>query len=146
MFLEFKGKQVQGSMKNTFKMHKLFTVTNYIILKNTMKKDLKKIILILGLPITYFSALWLRFISNGQRLQSNERIFSILGILPVLDHYYQPLINPKKHLKKSLRSDRHLKGIDWNIEKQLSIFQSISLYGRIKKVSSGKTERHRILL
>jgi hypothetical protein len=33
-------------------------------------------------------------------------IFSWLGVLPILDQYYQPLINPKKHLKKSLRVDR----------------------------------------
>jgi predicted O-methyltransferase YrrM len=98
-----------------------------------MKTNLKKIIMILGLPITYFSALWLRFTSNGQRLQSNERIFSILGILPILDHYYQPLINPKKHLKKSLRSDRHLKGIDWNIEKQLEILHQFHFMEELKK-------------
>ncbi len=50
-----------------------------------------------------------------------EAIFSELGILPILDHYYQPLINPKKHLKKSLREDRNLPGINFNVEEQLEI-------------------------
>lgn len=86
-----------------------------------MKKKLKKSLLSLGLPLTYFSTLWLRYISSGQRLQSHEKIFSELGLLPVLDHYYQPLTNPRKHLKKSLREDRNLKGIDWNIQQQLEI-------------------------
>lgn len=98
-----------------------------------MKKNLKKTTLILGLPLTYLSALWLRFTCNGPRLQSNEKIFSDLGILPILDHYYQPLINPKKHLKKSLRADRNLKGIDWNIEKQLGILHQFHFSEELKK-------------
>jgi predicted O-methyltransferase YrrM len=98
-----------------------------------MKTDVKRIIITLGLPITYFSALWLRFTSNGRRLEYNEKIFSVLGIFPILDEYYQPLINPKKHLKKSLRADRDLKGIDWNIEKQLQILHQFHFMGELKK-------------
>ncbi|GAA0879717.1 class I SAM-dependent methyltransferase [Algoriphagus jejuensis] len=98
-----------------------------------MKSNLKKIVLLLGLPLTYFSALWLRFTSNGPRLQSNDKIFSDLGILPILDHYYQPLTNPKKHLKKSLREDRVLKGIDWNIERQLEILNQFHFADELKE-------------
>ncbi|WP_233753158.1 class I SAM-dependent methyltransferase [Algoriphagus sp. AGSA1] len=87
----------------------------------------------LGLPITYLSTLWLRYISSGQRLQSNEKIFSELGLLPVLDHYYQPLTNPRKHLKKSLREDRNLKGIDWNIQQQLEILNQFHFSEELKK-------------
>lgn len=41
--------------------------------------------------------------------------------MPIDDHYYQPLINPKKHLKKSLREDRNLPAIDFNVNEQLSL-------------------------
>ncbi|MCE7053267.1 class I SAM-dependent methyltransferase [Algoriphagus sp. AGSA1] len=98
-----------------------------------MKKELRKSLLTLGLPITYLSTLWLRYISSGQRLQSNEKIFSELGLLPVLDHYYQPLTNPRKHLKKSLREDRNLKGIDWNIQQQLEILNQFHFSEELKK-------------
>jgi predicted O-methyltransferase YrrM len=97
-----------------------------------MKKNLKKIILILGLPLTYFSALWLRFVCSGERLQSSGKIFSALGILPILDHYYQPLISPEKHLKKSLRTDRNLPGIDWNNEQQLGILNQFHFSEELK--------------
>lgn len=49
-----------------------------------------------------------------------------IGILPVLDHYYQPLINPKKHLLKSLREDRILPGIDFNENEQLLILSQFN--------------------
>jgi predicted O-methyltransferase YrrM len=97
-----------------------------------MKNNFKKIILVLGLPITYISALWLRFTYNGKRLQLNEKIFSFLGIFPILDHYYQPLINPEKHIKKSLRSDRNLPGIDWNNEQQLGILNQFHFSEELK--------------
>src|ERR1700753_23796 len=93
-----------------------------------MKQIIKKIvrgIIFLGFPLTFISALWLRFIKKMDvRLglsKTNDKIFMKLGIFPILDHYYQPLINPRKHLTKSLRDDRELKGIDFNIKEQLDL-------------------------
>lgn len=42
------------------------------------------------------------------------------------DHYYQPLVNPEKHLTKSLAANRNLPGIDLNIEEQLALLSSFS--------------------
>jgi hypothetical protein len=53
-------------------------------------------------PITLLSSLWLKFFKLSGVKGISDSIFMSLGILPVLDQYYQPLINPKKHLKKSL--------------------------------------------
>jgi len=81
-----------------------------------------KLFLLLGIPFTFLSSLWLKFVlKSKQKGKIENGIFSNLGILPVLDHYYQPLINPKKHLKKSLRGDRTLPGIDLNLQEQLEI-------------------------
>jgi predicted O-methyltransferase YrrM len=74
--------------------------------------------------LTRLSSRWLKFILETNRKgEAEEAIFSELGILPVLDHYYQPLINPKKHLKKPLSEDRNLPGIDFNIQEQLALLE-----------------------
>ena len=98
-----------------------------------MKRIIKKIlkgILFLGFPLTVISALWLRFIKKMEaRLglsKTNDKIFMKLGIFPILDQYYQPLINPKKHLTKSLRDDRELKGIDFNVKEQLDLLSKFN--------------------
>jgi hypothetical protein len=62
-----------------------------------------------------------------------------LGFLPILDHYYQPLINPKKHLTKSLREDRQLRGIDFNIEEQLTLLKSFRYNEELLKFPIDKT-------
>lgn len=43
------------------------------------------------------------------------------GLWPVLDHYYEPLINPARHLRYSLSTDRHLPGISLNVVEQLEL-------------------------
>jgi predicted O-methyltransferase YrrM len=63
------------------------------------------------------------------------------GLLPILDHYYQPLINPKKHLKKSLRENRILKGIDLNIEEQLAILSKFNFNSELIKFPLDKTNK-----
>jgi hypothetical protein len=63
---------------------------------------------------------------SHQTGKTEDAIFSKLGILPVLDQYYQPLINPKKHLKKLDDQDRHLPGINLNDEEQLAILSKFN--------------------
>lgn len=55
-----------------------------------------------------------------------------VGLLPVRDHYYQPLINPKKHLTKSLNADRNLPGINWNIEEQLETLNAFNFNNELE--------------
>jgi hypothetical protein len=88
----------------------------------------------MGLPLTYLSALWLKFGLPRRRPQAKEKIFSSLGIFPILDNYYEPLVNPKKHLKENLRIDRILRGIDWNIDKQLEILHQFNFQEELKKI------------
>ncbi len=89
-----------------------------------MKQTLKKILVIvaeLGFPLTIASTVWLKIIRKVGIGNFTDKIFMFFGILPVQDHYYQPLINPRKYLKNSLRVDRHLPAIDFNINEQLDI-------------------------
>jgi len=75
----------------------------------------------MGAPFTLLSSFWLKFVKKAGTGKIGDKVFMKLGILPVLDDYYQPLINPKKHLTKSLRDDRELLGIDFNVEEQLNL-------------------------
>ena len=56
------------------------------------------ILYFIGWPFTFIATGWLKHI---RRKHKGLPIFMFWGILPVADHYYQPLINPKKHLKAS---------------------------------------------
>ncbi len=61
-----------------------------------------------------------------------EKIFMLTGILPVPDQYYQPLINPRKHLKGSLRAARNLPAIDFNDAEQLELLKKFDYAEELK--------------
>jgi hypothetical protein len=101
-----------------------------------MKKAVKIIILIvvnLTFPITFIAAFWMKLVKKAGIGFFNYKIFSSLKVFPVLDQYYEPLVNPKKHLKKSLREDRVLKGIDLNEKGQLKLLSEFNYNIEIKK-------------
>ena len=79
-------------------------------------------------PITLLGALWFKIIVRAQfpRAMISDRILMMIGILPVDDHYYQPMINPQKHLRYSLRQDRNLPGIDLNTQAQLDLLSKFN--------------------
>ena len=52
-------------------------------------------------------------------------VFRTTGIFPLRDHFYEPLFNIHR-LKKSLRAERNLPGIDWNVEEQLQLLANFS--------------------
>ena len=88
---------------------------------------------------TFIAVLWLKPLSRIIRfLPINSKIFMKLGLLPVRDHYYQPLINPGRHLKKSLREDRNLPGINFNVEEQLAMLQSFDYNQELEGFSLDK--------
>lgn len=112
-----------------------------------MKKLLHNIVLrrttdLLLSPVTLLSAVWYKYIrsASARKMPVSEQIFRKVGILPVDDNYYQPLVNPTKHLKTSLDEDRHLPGIDWNMEKQLSLLDSFTYQEELKQIPFHKKE------
>jgi predicted O-methyltransferase YrrM len=68
----------------------------------------------------------------------SENIFMKVGVLPVNDHYYQPLINPVKHLGKALSEKRSLPGIDWNVEEQLALLNKFDYNNELKAIPHEK--------
>lgn len=104
-----------------------------------MKQKFFRILLFIGIPFTYVSAWWLRFVRNAEAEKFSDKIFMKLGILPVLDHYYQPLINPKKYLIKSLRENRDLPGINFNTDEQLALLEKFKYNEELLKIPFEKT-------
>ena len=92
-------------------------------------------------PITLLSSIWFLFIRRVgiHEMKISRGIFSKIGVLPVIDHFYQPLINPHKHLLKSLRLDRNLPGIDFNIETQINLLDSFNFNDELKSFPLKKT-------
>lgn len=94
-----------------------------------MKKYLKpfiEIFFFLGAPVTLLASLWMKLIKSVGLVKVNDFIFMQTGIFPIKDHYYQPMINPQKHLRKPLSEERELLGIDLNINEQLRILSAFN--------------------
>ncbi|MBX0333436.1 class I SAM-dependent methyltransferase [Pontibacter sp. HSC-14F20] len=103
-------------------------------------------ITILLAPITIISAAWMKFLTTFgiHKAALAEKIFTVFGVLPIRDHYYQPLVNPKKHLKKSLHEDRYLPGINFNDNIQLKILQSFNYNQELLQIPIEKPENNNI--
>jgi hypothetical protein len=102
-----------------------------------MKKILKKMVDIVLSPITILSAVWMKIVShsNDSTMPFTHKIFSWIKVFPIRDHYYQPLVFPKLHLKHSLREDRKLPGINMNIDEQLALLQQFHFNDELKSIS-----------
>ena len=64
-----------------------------------------------------------------------QKIFSLVKVFPIRDHYYQPLVFPKLHLKHSLREDRKLPGINMNINEQLDLLKQFNFNDELSAIS-----------
>lgn len=77
-------------------------------------------------PFTYLAAKWLEYIRiNFRRLDTCWEILKKLEIIPIRNHYYEPLISANQ-LWKELTEERKLIGIDLNIEVQLSYLENFN--------------------
>ena len=109
-----------------------------------MKEAIKKLVLIVTevlFPITFLAVIWIKICKKAGFGKMSDKVFMKLGILPITDHYYQPLINPKKHLKKPLNEERKLPGLDFNIEEQIKILSTFSFNQELLKLPVNKTEK-----
>jgi len=109
-----------------------------------MKKIIKKItplIDILFSPLTFLSTVWLLIIRRLglSRMTVSNTIFNNIGLLPIHNHYYHPLINPNKHNLKSLRDERIIGGLDLNINKQKEIILSFNYVDELLKFPPKKS-------
>ncbi|HEY1038916.1 MAG TPA: class I SAM-dependent methyltransferase [Bacteroidia bacterium] len=100
---------------------------------------ISKVFLFVGIPFTFLATLWLKLVKKARPGVIEDSIFMSLGVLPVQDHYYEPMINPKKHLRKSLSDNRALNGIDLNVKEQLDLLASFNYNDELLKFPKEKT-------
>jgi hypothetical protein len=105
-----------------------------------MKKIILKCFLIIFSPFTLLSALWIKFVLLFKTKNISDNIFMKLGVLPISDHYYQPMINPGRDLRKSLRLDRNLPGINFNLNEQLDLLSKLNYNQELIQFPMNKPE------
>jgi predicted O-methyltransferase YrrM len=93
-------------------------------------------------PLTLLSSVWYKYVRSGtaRQMPVSEKIFMSVGVLPVRDQYYQPLINPGRDLRKPLNQPRALPGIDWNLEEQLTLVQRFKYQDELKALPRSKKD------
>jgi len=101
-------------------------------LKRLIYRIIDVIVFPISLPMAYFH----KILGNNRfkPFPLLKRVYFWVGVYPIIDHYYEPLFNPK-YLKKSLRQDRRLSGIDFNDQEQLEILNSFDYNEELLNIS-----------
>lgn len=95
---------------------------------------------ILLIPFVFAGGVILYLVRKAkvQRMRCSRAILRTIGVFPIIDHYYEPLFNPRR-LRYSLRKDRVLPGIDLNTAEQLNILSKLTFSGELSGIPSEKT-------
>jgi hypothetical protein len=96
--------------------------------------------IVLFSPVTFFATFWLLLIKKLGTGNLSYKIFMKLGVFPILDTYYEPLVNPHKHITNFLWKDRPLAGIDLNIEEQLGILEKFNFQDELLNFPTEKND------
>lgn len=95
-------------------------------IKKTFKKILPLIDSALLVPLAIATPVFKIFMKFGSHnLPICRKFLKSTGVFPIRDHYYYPLFNDSR-LTKSLREPRQLPGIDWKMEQQISLLNSLT--------------------
>jgi hypothetical protein len=89
---------------------------------STLKRIVKPIADIVATPVTYVAASLFKKmrVNNFRDFPRNKKLLFKKGVFPILDHYYEPMFNPR-HLQYSLREDRRLNAVDMNVNGQIGL-------------------------
>jgi hypothetical protein len=92
------------------------------------------------LPFTIIASIWLKLIRkyNITLFKTispiSKFVFNKIGVFPITNHYYEPLFDSSKIIK-SLRSDRNLPGINFNVDSQLNLLRSFNYNSELIEIS-----------
>jgi hypothetical protein len=97
---------------------------------------------VIAAPFTMVAAAWLKSLRvlGLQYAPVSKRILLRIGVFPVRDHYYEPMINPK-HLRHPLSDRRPLPAVDLNVEEQLSLLAQFTFQKELLAFPADKTDR-----
>jgi hypothetical protein len=87
-------------------------------------------------PLVLIAAILMKYVRRLGiwRMPVSKYIFNRVGVYPLRDHYYDPLFNHKKYLKKSLRAPRTLPGIELNENIQLGWLDQFNYADELSKI------------
>jgi hypothetical protein len=108
----------------------------------TAVRALVSVVDVVLLPLTALGAIWLKQTRRIglHRMPLTRRVLRVVGLLPIRDHYYEPLINPNT-LRYPLNTERELCGIDLNVTEQLDLLERFSFQAELEKFPRNSTER-----
>lgn len=92
-------------------------------------------------PFVYLSAGFLLITRTigVHRLPYCKKTLLKAGVFPIRNHYYEPLFDTR-NLRISLRTDRNLPGIDWNVKGQIDVLDRFKFNDELLEISSTKTD------
>ena len=134
--LKNKSSQIRKSLKLRIKSllgkrQKLIVISILVFIKSIWFHFLDFILVPFTIISAFsFKAMRLRKFTN---LPLSKKILFKVGVYPIVDHYYEPMFNPK-YLRKSLRENRSLPGIDLNIQEQLKILDKFNFNDELSRI------------
>jgi predicted O-methyltransferase YrrM len=107
----------------------------FLMTVKEITKKLLPLIDIVAVPFVLISAVFLRYVRKAdfQRMKRSKAVLLHVGLLPVVDHYYEPFFDPRR-LRKPLREDRNLPGIDFSVSGQLALLKQFTFNEEIKRL------------
>ncbi len=90
------------------------------------------------LPITAAALLWLRHVRRTYRIETLPRTREAcqnIGVYPIIDHYYEPLID-RRHL--DVGAPRRLCGIDWRPTAQWQLVEGFEWHQELRELVRGR--------
>ncbi len=113
----------------------------------TFKRRLIQVADIFLTPIV-FPAAWLlgKIRAVGvERMPSCRGALMKMGVFPILNHYYEPQFDHRT-TRRSLARERPLPGIDWNVDEQLALLDSMCFADELADTPFEKPEDLRFYL
>lgn len=89
----------------------------------------KRVVDVFGSPFVLVagSILWIVRRVGLRRMPVSRGILRWIGVMPVRDHYYEPLIRPERHLRYPLSRERTIVGLEFNMRFQRELLASFSI-------------------
>jgi hypothetical protein len=111
------------------------------LLLESLLKKVAPVADILLTPFVYISAVLLLGIRRigVHRLPYCKKSLLKVGVFPIRNHYEEPLFDIR-NLRKSLRINRELPGIDWNVKEQIDILDHFKYNNELLDISSTTTD------
>src|SRR5450759_3520253 len=96
---------------------------------------------IILVPFTLAEAVLLAFIRRVgvERMPLSKAIFRGIGVFPIVNHYYEPLFDPK-YINRPLSEDRGIR-FNLNIDEQLSLLGTFAYADELKMFPLNKTPK-----